>query len=88
MKNFLIVFALITLAAVIAACEQKTVETNAPDAGAEKTDAAAPSADAAPAQPLAEVPVVEAMPASGPAEVGPAVVVLPTFQIPASESDN
>jgi hypothetical protein len=91
MKSFLIVFAIITLAVVIAACEQKPVETKpdaAADASAPAADAAVPAADSAvaPVQPLAEAPLADTTPAAGPAEVGPAVVLLPTAEAaPAAE---
>lgn len=80
MKNFLIVFALVTLAAVIAACEQKTAEP-AGDAAAKTPDAAATAAPDAGTPQIdvvqpAEAPIAEA----GPAAVGPAVVTLPAAE--------
>jgi hypothetical protein len=93
MKNFLIVFGIIALCTVIAACEKKSAEPAAPaaDTGATAADAAAPAADSVPSpvQPLAEIPVAETTPTAGPAEVGPAVVTLPTAEAaPAAETAN
>lgn len=63
MKNFLIVFAAITFAAVLAACEQKATETAADAAGKTPDAAVVPvEADAATAKPEQTAPELNELP--------------------------